>query len=125
MEFNISDIYPSDVKTLPYFDMMTLARIKPFGSDGGLWDWFMRQLKHEFRYGWQSLRPQFLKIYRSKSKINPVTGEHMIVKKYKPAKTIKRIPIMKLEQDFNPCFRWWYYDEKTDEAMMVLDRNDD
>ncbi|KAD4180177.1 hypothetical protein E3N88_28768 [Mikania micrantha] len=33
---------------------------------------------------------------------------------------MKNIPLRKICQDFSDSFRWWYYDRRTAEAVIVL-----
>ncbi|KAD5802704.1 hypothetical protein E3N88_14064 [Mikania micrantha] len=40
--------------------------------------------------------------------------------KWLPPKVMKKIPLRKIRQDFSDNFRWWYYDGRTAEAVIVL-----
>ena len=48
----------------------------------------------------------------------------MVVLRYKLPKTMKRVPIRKMPQNFQAHFRWWYYDEVTGEAVIMLERGE-
>ncbi|KAL8229714.1 hypothetical protein R6Q57_014614 [Mikania cordata] len=48
------------------------------------------------------------------------TRKHKVILKWPPPKVMKKIPLRKMRQDFMEGFRWWYYDGRTGEAVVVL-----
>ncbi|KAI3814239.1 hypothetical protein L1987_18989 [Smallanthus sonchifolius] len=113
--------YPHDFKTLPAFEVNQLARLKLLYSESsGLSEWFERQLQYEYRKKWVNFKPQIPTRYIHKEKVHPVTKKPLIVLKWKPPTIMKKIPLRKMIQDFSDQFKWWYYDGRTGEAVIVL-----
>ncbi|KAI3703706.1 hypothetical protein L1987_73900 [Smallanthus sonchifolius] len=113
--------YPHDFKTLPAFEVNQLARLKLLYSESsGLSEWFERQLQYEYRKKWVNFKPQMPARYIHKEKVHPVTKKPLIVLKWKPPTIMKKIPLRKMIQDFSDQFKWWYYDGRTGEAVIVL-----
>ncbi|KAI3814012.1 hypothetical protein L1987_18751 [Smallanthus sonchifolius] len=113
--------YPHDFKTLPAFEVNQLARLKLLYSESsGLSEWFERQLQYEYRKKWVNFKPQMPTRYIHKEKVHPITKKPLIVLKWKPPTIMKKIPLRKMIQDFSDQFKWWYYDGRTGEAVIVL-----
>ncbi|KAL8205514.1 hypothetical protein R6Q57_009065, partial [Mikania cordata] len=112
--------HPHDFKTLPGFEVNQLARLRMLYSEGsGMSAWFSRQIKYEYRNRWVNFRPQQPKRYYL-PEIDGASRKHKVILKWLPPKTMKRIPLRKMRQDFMEGFRWWYYDGRTGEAVIVL-----
>ena len=58
---------------------------------------------------------------KNSTEFDPVTKRPKVTLKWKPPKVMKVIPLPKLKQDFSRHFRWWYYDWRSSEAVIVLD----
>ncbi|KAI3819500.1 hypothetical protein L1987_13340 [Smallanthus sonchifolius] len=113
--------YPHDFKTLPAFEVNQLARLKLLYSESsGLSEWFERQLQYEYRKNWVNFKQQMPTRYIHKEKVHPITKKPLIVLKWKPPTIMKKIPLRKMIQDFSDQFKWWYYDGRTGEAVIVL-----
>ena len=120
----------SGLCSMPYFDWMTMARLKMLNPDNKYHaEYFEIKLRRGFRVSWKRDKlktgdidfvysPQFAK--RFKKRVNPVTNQVTNISVWKPANKMKLGPIMKIEQDFHDRFIGWFYDGETHEAVIVL-----
>jgi hypothetical protein len=115
---------PSDFSSLPYWDVRELAR-RPFINNGNyqMASWFENLVKFESRTKFKHLKPQKPERFRSKSKIHPITKKPLVILKCKAPKVLKKVPLKKMEQNFGKNLKWWYYDNATGEAVIVLKDN--
>ncbi|KAD3337443.1 hypothetical protein E3N88_32963 [Mikania micrantha] len=112
--------HPHDFKTFPGFEVNQLARLKMlYSEDSGMSAWFSRQLQYEYRKRWVNFQPQQPERYYL-PEIDGDTRNHKVILKWLPPKVLKKIPLRKMRQDFMEGFRWWYYDGRTREAVIVL-----
>ncbi|KAL8257365.1 hypothetical protein R6Q59_029406 [Mikania micrantha] len=112
--------HPHDFKTLPGFEVNQLARMKLlYSEDSGMSAWFSRQIQYEYRKRWVNFQPQQPERYYL-PEIDGDTRKHKVILKWLPPKVMKKIPLRKMRQDFMEGFRWWYYDGRTGEAVIVL-----
>ncbi|KAD6118944.1 hypothetical protein E3N88_10215 [Mikania micrantha] len=112
--------HPHDFKTLPGFEVNQLARLKLlYSEDSGMSSWFSRQIQYEYRKRWVNFQPQQPERYYL-PEIDGDTRKHKVILKWLPPKVLKKIPLRKMRQDFMDGFRWWYYDGRTGEAVIVL-----
>ncbi|KAD3067091.1 hypothetical protein E3N88_34971 [Mikania micrantha] len=112
--------HPHDFKTLPGFEVNQLARLNMlYSGDSGMSAWFSRQIKYEYRKRWVNFQPQQPERYYL-PEIDGDTRKHKVILKWLPPKFLKKIPLRKMRQDFMDGFRWWYYDGRTGEAVIVL-----
>ncbi|KAD5507936.1 hypothetical protein E3N88_15639 [Mikania micrantha] len=112
--------HPHDFKTLPGFEVNQLARLNMlYSEDSGMSAWFSRQIKYEYRKRWVNFQPQQPERYYL-PEIDGDTRKHKVILKWLPPRVLKRIPLRKMRQDFMDGFRWWYYDGRTGEAVIVL-----
>ncbi|KAD4981972.1 hypothetical protein E3N88_18643 [Mikania micrantha] len=98
-----------DLMSLPSFECMELSRlkmIKPIQTKHN--ETFEKLLKKEARSGWSLLSPQ------TKDKIHG----------YPKLKVFKRPRLRMIEQNWNPYFKFWFYDEQTAEAVNLLKQED-
>ncbi|KAD7116681.1 hypothetical protein E3N88_03949 [Mikania micrantha] len=98
-----------NLMTLPSFECMELSRlkmIKPIQTKHN--EIFEKLLKKEARSRWSLLSPQ------AKDKIHG----------YPKPIVFKRPRLRKVEQNSNPYFKFWFYDEKTTEAVILLKQED-
>ncbi|KAD0254409.1 hypothetical protein E3N88_44555 [Mikania micrantha] len=112
--------HPHDFKTLPGFEVNQLARLNMlYSDDSGMSAWFSRQIKYEYRKRWVNFQPQQPERYYL-PEIDGDTRKHKVILKWLPPRVLKKIPLQKMRQDFMDGFRWWYYDGRTGEAVIVL-----
>ncbi|KAD5960922.1 hypothetical protein E3N88_12395 [Mikania micrantha] len=112
--------HPHDFKTLPGFEVNQLARLNMlYSEDSGMSAWFSRQIKYEYRKRWVNFQPQQPERYYL-PEIDGDTRKHKVILKWLPPRVLKKIPLRKMRQDFMDGFRWWYYDGRTGEAVIVL-----
>ncbi|KAL8239559.1 hypothetical protein R6Q59_016126 [Mikania micrantha] len=112
--------HPHDFKTLPGFEVNQLARLKMlYSEDSGMSAWFSRQIQYEYRKRSVNFQPQQPERYYL-PEIDGDTRQHKVILKWLPPKVLKKIPLRKMRQDFTEGFRWWYYDGRTGEAVIVL-----
>ncbi|KAI3754649.1 hypothetical protein L1987_54436 [Smallanthus sonchifolius] len=118
--------YAHELKTLPGFEMNRLACLKLlYAEEGGRSGWLERALKFEYRNKWVNFKPQRPQRIIHKNKINPITKRPKVTLKWQPPTTMKKIQLRKLPQNFSRYFKWWNYDSRTGEAVIVLDKGDD
>jgi len=84
---------------------------------------FQRLLRREYRSGWKMLKPQLPKRLFSKTEIDPISKRLKVTLKYKFPRVMKKVPLRKMPLDFSSHFKWWYFDGRTKEAVIVLDRD--
>ncbi|KAD3336934.1 hypothetical protein E3N88_32454 [Mikania micrantha] len=112
--------YPHDFKTLPGFEVNQLARLKMlYSEDSVMSAWFSRQIQYEYQKRWINFKPQEPERYYQ-PEINADTRIHKVILKWLPPKVTRKIRLRKMHQDFLDSFRWWYYDGRTAEALIVL-----
>ncbi|KAD2393222.1 hypothetical protein E3N88_40199 [Mikania micrantha] len=112
--------FPHDFKMLPGFEVDQLARLKMlYCEDSGMSSWFARQIQFECRKRWVNFKPQQPERYYQ-PKIDANTRRHKVILKWLPPNVMKKIPLRKMRQDFSDIFRWWYYEGRTAEAVIVL-----
>ncbi|KAD4180452.1 hypothetical protein E3N88_29043 [Mikania micrantha] len=100
----------TDLMSLPAFECKDLSRlrmIKPIQTRHN--EIFENLLKKEARFGWSLLSPQFRERFKDYVKPN----------------VFKRPRLRKMEQDWNPFFKFWFYDDRTSEGVIVLKQDDD
>lgn len=68
--------------------------------------WFEAALKREYHTRWVNFKPQ----------------QPRVMLKWSPPRTMSKIPLREMSQDFTPHFKWWYYDWRTGEAVIVLNK---
>lgn len=113
------------LKSLPYFDMHQLARLKLLYSDtDDMATYAEKKIKFEFKHGWNLFKPQWPKILRHLTKKHPITGHPSKINKYGPPSTMQKVPIRKLRKGLSEKFRFWYYDRQTTEAVIVVGDDD-
>jgi len=113
--------FPHDFKTLPGFELNRLNYLNMlYSSTSGLASYFQDLLRTEYKRKWVNLKPQVPKRIVSKTEIDPISNKPKVVLVYKPPRTMNKIPLRKMIQDFSPKFKWWYYDGRTHEAVIVL-----
>ncbi|KAK9053345.1 hypothetical protein SSX86_029978 [Deinandra increscens subsp. villosa] len=107
--------------TLPVCDVRDFSR-KPFLNykSNLLAEVFKNKLKEECQSKFRFLTPQRPKYAEHPTDIHPITRKPVVVLKYKKPIQLKKIPLKKLEQDFIKTLRWWYYDENSGEAVVVV-----
>ena len=110
--------YLADLKTLPYWDMEELVQtpnvtyfMKPI--DQLMW----KMIKYEAGKGWRRWKPF---IPKRRIKYNKETGEKDVTLMMKRPRAMRNMPLMPIEQDFYPMFKWWQIDPATCEAVIVL-----
>ncbi|KAL8214093.1 hypothetical protein R6Q57_003542 [Mikania cordata] len=112
--------HPHDFKTLLGFEVNQLARLKMLYNDGsGMLASFSRHIQYEYRKRWVNFSLQQPKRYYLPN-IDGDTRKHKVILKWLPPKVMKKIPLRKMNQHFLEGFRWWYYDGRTGEAVIVL-----
>ncbi|KAD3640513.1 hypothetical protein E3N88_29736 [Mikania micrantha] len=95
----------TDLMSLPAFECKNLSRlrmIKPIQTQHN--EIFENLLKKEAMFGWSLLSPQFRERFKDYLKPN----------------VFKRPRLRKIEQDWNSYFKFWFYDERTSEGVVVL-----
>ncbi|KAD6795654.1 hypothetical protein E3N88_06550 [Mikania micrantha] len=98
-----------DLMSLPSFECMTLSRlkmIKPIQTKHN--ETFEKLLKKEARTGWSLLSPQVR---------DRIHG-------YAKPTLFKRPRLRMMEQNWNQYFKFWFYDEQTAEAVILLKQED-
>ena len=112
---------PTELRCLPGFDLNRLNYLDMLYINDESWARYLqKRLRQEFVRGWSIFKPQKPKRIVSKKEFDPVTGRAKVTLIYKPPKTLKKIPLMKLKQDFYKSFVYWYYDGRTHEAVIAL-----
>lgn len=111
------DRFP-DILSMPRWDVCTLAS-RPFMNRGRneLLCWLYIHLVHDVHRGFKFFQPP------KRQRINlidPRIGRRKLVLKVKLPCTMKKIMLKVMPQDFHKEFNWWYYDNKTGEAIIVL-----
>jgi hypothetical protein len=113
--------HPHEFKTFPSFEINQLVYMKLLYSESyGMAKWLENQLKYEYRTKWINLKPQQSKRYFHETELHPITKKPLVILKWKRPKVMKTIPLRKMPQDFSEHFKWWYYDGRTGEAVIVL-----
>jgi hypothetical protein len=110
------------LKTLPYWAVRDLSRHTLIGASG-LLDFMANKMKRECETKWDVFKPQYPRRIVHKE-INPINNRPFVTLKYKPANTMKKIPMMPIQQNFSDDFAFWYYDWRSGEAVIVLDDKD-
>ena len=101
-----------DLMSLPSFECMQLSRlrmIKPTQTEHN--ERFEKLLKKEDKIGWNWLVPQF-SVLKHNSYVYP-----------KP-KLYSRPGSRNIEQNWNSYFKFWFYDERSSEPVILLKENE-
>ncbi|KAD3336922.1 hypothetical protein E3N88_32442 [Mikania micrantha] len=126
---------PMWLTNLPLEDVKTLYRCHIFFDVGDMEQalQFMRVIRLCFTFdmhagsNWKSLSEKFLKTGADKyyqPDIDAFTRIHKVILKWLPPNVMKKIPLQKMRQDFSDSFRWWYYDGRSAEAVIVWCKED-
>ena len=109
-----------DLRTLPYWDVRAIVKKKLMGAErNGYVRHYVDMLVYEANTRWKNYRPQFPQRIVKHNEIE-ANGLPRVILKYKPPKTMTKIPMMKMEQDVCHNLRCWYYHSVTGEAVLVL-----
>ncbi|XP_071728249.1 uncharacterized protein [Rutidosis leptorrhynchoides] len=106
-----------EFKSLHYFEFMKVARLNMLYRDHvGIPDILARKIRRSFMSkDFVGLDLSFRKIFY---RTNKKTGERRKIVRYEAVKYIRKVLVKKMPQNFSPRFRWWYYNERSEEMRI-------
>ncbi|MFS7961916.1 hypothetical protein Hanom_Chr08g00720581 [Helianthus anomalus] len=115
-----------DLFTLPRWDLRELGRLDLLNhEERGIGRDFERIIAKECNKGFPNHAPQRPRRRVSKTTINPVTGKGKVTWVINPAKVVTPIKLPEEAPVALTNFKKWFYDSKTDEAVIRSNENED
>ena len=106
-----------DVMSLPWWDVEELSKVRTLGypvrkNDVAMWGYIKFESLKNFRH-WKPHYPKRVQ------RVDPVTRVEETILNVKKPKTMKNIPVPKMDQDFYKGFLGWVYSCISTEAVIT------